>query len=68
MRKLILIGLLAVPAGCSTYTDRTSPCVGRSGNPTVSRSAAALILSFAPDISGSATNPDCIFRPIGANP
>jgi len=66
MRKLILLGLLAALAGCSTYTDRTSPCVGRSGKPVVSRGTASPVFSFAPDASRDATDPDCLFRPIGA--
>jgi len=67
MRKFILTGLLAVLAGCSTYTDQTSPCVGRSGNPVVSRGPASPAPLFSPDVSRNATNQDCVFRPIGAD-
>lgn len=66
MRKLILIGLLAVLTGCSTYTDQTSPCVGRSSNSAVSRGVASPVLSFAPAASQNVTESDCVFRPVGA--
>lgn len=66
MRTLILIGLVATLAGCSTYTDRTSPCVGSNGNPAVSRGHATPVLSFAPVVNERNTDPDCVFRPIGA--
>jgi len=66
MRIFILTGLLAVLSGCSTYTDRTSPCIGRNSNPVVSRAAASPVLSFTPAVNGHVADHDCVFRPIGA--
>lgn len=66
MLKTILIIALATLAGCETYTDKTSPCVGRNGKPVVSRNSISPALSFAPAVSRNATDLDCVFRPIGS--
>jgi hypothetical protein len=72
MYKLILIGALTALAGCENYTDQTSPCFDRSGKPVVSRNSPSPVLSFAPDfivpeVSRNSHDPDCLFRPVGAD-
>jgi len=64
-RNLILIGALATLAACTNYTDQTSPCIGRGGEPVVSRADTSLAQSFAAPVSRNTTNHDCLFRPIG---
>ncbi len=66
MLKNILIIALATLAGCETYTDKTSPCLGRNGKPVVSRNSISPALSFAPAVSQNATDLDCVFRTIGS--
>lgn len=66
MRNLILIGALAALTACTNYTDQTSPCIGRTGKPVVSRNDSSLVLSFAPPESRAATDHDCLFRPVGS--
>ena len=69
MIKTILIIALATLAGCETYTDKTSPCLGRNGKPVVSRNsistALSPALSFAPAVGQNATDLDCVYRAFG---
>lgn len=57
---LLMITLLGV-AACERYTEKTSPCFGKNGEPVVSRNATPH-LSFStksPDIDS-----DCAFEPV----
>lgn len=54
---LILLGL----ANCARYTERTSPCIGKSGKPVVARSLGTP-LDFAPSVQ--ITGKDCLFEPV----
>ncbi len=57
---LLMITLLGV-AACERYTEQTSPCFGKNGEPVVSRNATPH-LSFStksPDIDS-----DCAFEPV----
>ena len=65
MHRLILIALLAALAGCESYTDKTSPCIGRSGKPVVSRNDTGLMMSFLPTDEEAGPDPDCTYRPLG---
>ncbi|ASM75669.1 hypothetical protein SULPSESMR1_03626 (plasmid) [Pseudosulfitobacter pseudonitzschiae] len=51
-------GLLSA---CETYTEKTSPCFGRNGEPQVTRSALSLSTMGAPV---QAAKPDCTFEPL----
>lgn len=59
LTALILIALGLV--GCARYTDNTSPCFGRDGEPVVSRNAATP-LSFSS--TSEAPAKDCLFEPV----
>lgn len=61
MRLTALILIALGLAGCARYTDKTSPCFGRDGEPVVSRHAVAP-LSF----SSKSEDPtmDCLFEPV----
>lgn len=66
MRLTILVIALLGVAACERYTEKTSPCFGKNGEPVVSRNAATpLALSF------SSTSPDpskdCVFGPVNGN-
>ncbi|NRB19804.1 MAG: hypothetical protein HRU33_20215 [Rhodobacteraceae bacterium] len=65
MLKNILIIALATLAGCETYTDKTSPCLGRNGKPVVSRNSISPAMSFAPAVSRNATDLNCVYQPFG---
>ena len=55
-----MIALLGVTA-CERYTEKTSPCFGKNGEPVVSRNATTP-LSFSaksPDLTK-----DCTFEPV----
>lgn len=65
MHRLILIALLAALAGCESYTDKTSPCIGRSGKPVVSRNDTGLMMSLLPVEKEHGPGPDCTYRPLG---
>ena len=45
MWKPVILLLIAVPflGACERYTEQTSPCFGRGGEPVVSRAAVSLI-------------------------
>lgn len=63
MRVTILMMALLGVAACERYTEQTSPCFGKNGEPVVSRNAMTpLVLSFtttSPDPSK-----DCVFEPV----
>lgn len=63
MRVTLLMIILLCVAACERYTEKTSPCFGRNGEPVVSRNAMPpLVLSFtttSPDPSK-----DCVFEPV----
>lgn len=62
---LLMITLLGV-AACERYTEKTSPCFGKTGEPVVSRSASTPLA-----LSLSTTSPDpakdCIFEPVNGS-
>lgn len=64
MRTLTLVGLLASLAACESYTDQTSPCLGRGNKQVVSRNDTA-VQSFLPSQNSSAFAFDCAYRPLG---
>lgn len=57
---LFMIFLLSV-AACARYTEATSPCLSRDGQPAVSRNATTL-----PTISAQSSTPakGCDFEPV----
>ena len=56
----ILVAALTLSA-CEKYTDATSPCFGKTGEPVVSRNAATP-LSFIEPVE---TMKNCDFQPLG---
>lgn len=64
-RILLATLILASLAGCEKYTEKTSPCFGRSGSP-IETKAAFAPNSLLLDISvGKETDDDCKFLSIG---
>lgn len=66
MRVTLLMMTLFGVAACERYTEKTSPCFGKTGEPVVSRNAMTpLMLSF------TTTSPDpfkdCVFEPVNSN-
>jgi hypothetical protein len=61
MRLIPLILIAVGLAACARYTDKTSPCFGRDGEPVVSRNAATP-LSFSSKSEDPAR--DCLFEPV----
>ena len=49
-------------AACETYTEKTSPCFGRNGEPQVTRSAFSVSTMGAP--VQETAKPDCTFDPL----
>lgn len=62
MWKPVILLLLAAPllGACERYTEQTSPCFGRNGEPVVSR--AAFSFTSPMTASGSAPDKDCDFQ------
>lgn len=58
-----LITTVLLLASCEKYTDATSPCFGKNGDPVVSR-AATVLLALAEEPTGK----DCRFEPIRLGP
>ncbi|UWQ86300.1 hypothetical protein [Leisingera caerulea] len=60
---LLMMALLGV-AACERYTEQTSPCFGKTGEPVVSRNAMT-------PLSFSSTSPDpakdCVFEPVNGS-
>lgn len=57
---ILMIALLGV-AACERYTEKSSPCFGKNGNPVVSRNATTplTISTKSPDVVK-----DCTFEPV----
>ncbi len=55
MKYILIATALVIVAGCSKYTDKTSPCVGTKGPS----------MSFAPEVT-QGTSGDCVYRTIGS--
>ena len=58
-----IIAAVLLLASCEKYTDATSPCFGKNGDPVVSR-AATVLLALAEEPTGK----DCRFEPIRLGP
>ncbi|WP_170627172.1 hypothetical protein [Aliiroseovarius crassostreae] len=57
---LMLCAAASSLSACETYTEQTSPCFGRNGEPQVTRSAFSVSTMGAP--VQQAAKPDCIFE------
>ena len=55
----VAAGLLSA---CEKYTEKTSPCFGRNGEPQVTRSALSFSTMGAP--VQETAKPDCSFEPL----
>lgn len=64
-RILIAILVLGALSGCEKYTEKTSPCFGRSGKPIATKAAYSPTLPFVPVAGHTSEADDCTFRPIG---
>lgn len=68
MWKPVTVMLLATPllGACERYTEQTSPCFGRNGEPVVSRAAFSFTAPVAPGRAVEATEnaaaKDCNFE------
>lgn len=65
MSSKLLLALCAsasLLAACEKYTEKTSPCFGRNGEPQVTRSALSFSTMGAP--VQQAAKPDCTFEPL----
>lgn len=64
MRLTLIILSLSGLAACERFTEKTSPCFGKNGEPVVSRNTGTpLSLS-----TKSMPSPkDCIFEPVNGN-
>lgn len=60
---LLMITLLGV-AACERYTEKTSPCFGKNGEPVVSRNATTPLTfsTKSPDLIK-----DCTFEPVNGD-
>ncbi|KJS43075.1 MAG: hypothetical protein VR71_11415 [Roseovarius sp. BRH_c41] len=59
---LALCAAAGLLTACETYTEKTSPCLKRSGETQVSR--AALSFSTNGGVDPSGTKSDCSFTPL----
>ncbi|MFG6554547.1 hypothetical protein [Sulfitobacter sp. 1A16808] len=59
---LALCAAAGLLAACEKYTEKTSPCFGRNGEPQVTRSAFSVSTMGAP--VQETTKPDCTFEPL----
>ncbi|MDV4146639.1 hypothetical protein [Shimia sp. FJ5] len=66
MRVALLMMTLLGVAACERYTEQTSPCFGKTGEPVVSRNAMTpLALSLS---TQSPDEPkDCVFEPLNGS-
>lgn len=57
---MLMIALLGL-AACERYTEKTSPCFGKNGEPVVSRNATTPLTfsTKSPDLTK-----DCTFEPV----
>jgi len=65
MSSKLLLALCAAAgllSACEKYTEKTSPCFGRSGEPQVTR--AALSFSTMGAAAQETAKPDCTFEPL----
>ncbi|VVS98245.1 conserved exported hypothetical protein [Roseovarius sp. EC-HK134] len=59
---LVLCATAGFLTACETYTEKTSPCLMRSGDTQVSRTA--LSFSTKGGVGPSGTKSDCTFAPL----
>ena len=59
---LALCAAAGVLSACENYTEKTSPCFGRNGEPQVTRAAFSVSTMGAP--VQLAAKPDCSFEPL----
>ena len=61
MRMIFLMLALLGVAACERYTEKTSPCFGKNGEPVVSRNATTPLTfsTKSPDLTK-----DCVFEPV----
>ena len=59
---LALCAAAGLRSACETYTEKTSPCFGRNGEPQVTRSALAFSTMGA--AAQETAKPDCSFEPL----
>ena len=59
---LALCAAASLLAACEKYTEKTSPCFGRDGEPQVTRSALSFSTIGAP--VQQAAKSDCSFEPL----
>ena len=59
---LALCAAAGVLSACETYTEQTSPCFGRNGEPQVTRSTVSFSTMGAP--VQQAAKHDCSFEPL----
>ncbi len=62
-RNQVMIATIFFLVSCEKYTDATSPCFGKNGEPVVSRAATSLL-----NTSGGSIAKDCVFEPLGSGP
>ncbi len=59
---LALCAAASMLSACEKYTEKTSPCFGRSGEPQVTRAAFSVSTMGAP--AQETAKPDCTFEPL----
>jgi hypothetical protein len=59
---LALCATASLHSACDKYTEKTSPCFGRNGEPQVTRSAFSGSTMGAP--VQETAKPDCTFEPL----
>ena len=59
---LVLCAAVGLLSACEKYTEQTSPCFGRNGEPQVTRSALSFSTMGAP--VQETAKPDCTFEPL----
>lgn len=59
---LALCAAASLLSACETYTEKTSPCFGRNGEPQVTRSALSFSTMGTP--VQETAKPDCTFEPL----
>jgi hypothetical protein len=57
-RSTVLCAAASLLAACETYTEKTSPCFGHTGEPTVTR--ATLLFATSVDLRPTVVQ-DCVF-------
>ncbi|MGO4909907.1 hypothetical protein ACEN2J_16420 [Pseudorhodobacter sp. W20_MBD10_FR17] len=64
-RILMAVLVLGAMSGCAHYTEKTSPCFGRSGKPIATNAAFISDLPLITVAEPLNTSKDCTFRAIG---